>query len=42
MLEISLVAKLSDDVAIVGCAEDIVTFKNIGMVQLFESINFSL
>jgi hypothetical protein len=42
MLEISFVAKLSDDVAIIGSAEDIVTLEHIGVVELFESINLSL
>ena len=32
MLEISLVAKLGDDIAIIGGTEDIVAFEYVGMV----------
>ena len=42
MLEISLIAELSDDVAIIGSTEDIMTFKYVRMIQLFEGFNFSL
>lgn len=33
MLQISLVAKLSDDIAIVGSAEDLVAFEDVGMIE---------
>ena len=42
MFEISLIAELGDDVAIIGSTENIVAFKYVGMVQLFEGFNFSL
>lgn len=38
MLKISFIAELSDDVAIIGSAENIVAFEDIRMVQLFKGI----
>ena len=32
MLEISFVTELSDDVAIISCTEDIMAFKNVGVI----------
>lgn len=39
MLKISFIAKLSDDVAIVSSAENIVAFENVRMIQFFKGIN---
>ena len=33
MLEVSLVAELSDDVAIIGCTEYIMAFEYVGMIE---------
>ena len=42
MFEISFIAELSDDVAIVGSTENIMAFHDVGMVQLLEGFNLPL
>lgn len=42
VLQIALIAKLSDYVAIVGSAEDVVAFEDIGMVEFLECLDFTL
>lgn len=42
MLKISLITELSNNVAVVSCAKDVMTFEYIRVVQLFESFYFTL
>jgi hypothetical protein len=42
VFEISLVAELSDDVAVVGSAEDVVALEDVGVVQLLQRLDFAL
>jgi hypothetical protein len=42
VLEVALVAELSDDVAIVGSAEDIVALEDVGVVELLECVYLAL
>jgi hypothetical protein len=41
VLEISFVAELSDDVAVIGGAENIVAFKDVRVVEFLESVNLT-
>ena len=41
MLEISLVTELSDNVAVISCAEYVVTFKDVVVIEFFQCIDFS-
>ena len=42
MFEVSLVAELSDDVAVVGSAEDVVALEHVGVVQLLQGLDLPL
>ena len=42
VFEVSLVAKLSDDVAIIGGAEDVVALEDVGVVESLECLDLSL
>ncbi len=42
IFEITFVAELSDDVAIVSGTEDIVAFEYVGVVELLEGVDFAL
>lgn len=42
MLQISLVAELSDDVAIISSAENVMALEHIGVVQFLEGFDLTL